>query len=112
MMRSRQPYELFSAPPGSAADYRERVQRAVQESEALRNSELEAQASPARDPRERIEIWERIHALSLPRAHGHVLVTVIARQTRLSVSQVREEQGRRAETEAPSTRADTVERSG
>lgn len=109
MSGPRQPYELFSAPPLGTPDYREHVQRAAQESVALRNGELEAQASPDRAPRERIEIWERIHALSLPRAHGHELVRVIARQTQLTVSQVREEQGRRAEAAAPRPLANTFE---
>lgn len=102
MAFSRQPYELAFAPAGSAAEHREKVQRAAQERVALRDSELEAQASPARDARERIEIWERLHALRLPRAPGHVLVKVIARQTRLTLGQVHQEQQRRAEERAAS----------
>jgi len=97
MAFSRQPYELASAPPGSAAEHRDKVQRAAQERAAMRDSEIEAQASPVRDPRERIEIWERLHALHLPRSPGHVLVKVIARQTRLTISQVHQEPQRRAE---------------
>lgn len=100
MVLHRQPYELASAPPGSAADHRQKIQREAQERAALRHTELEAQASPAKDARERIEIWERLHALHLPRAPGHVLVKVIARQTRLTVGQVHEEQQRRAEAHA------------
>ena len=96
MAPPRLPYELVAAPPGSAADHRQRVQAAEQERAALRNSELESQASPVKAPRERIEIWERLHALHLPRAPGHVLVKVIARQTRLTVGQVHQEQERRA----------------
>jgi len=49
-----------------------------------------------KEPQERIGIWERLHALRLPEASGHILVTVIARQTRLTVKQVHEEQQRRA----------------
>jgi len=85
-----------SAPPGSAADHRDKVQRAAQERAAERDRELESQASSIKDPRERIQIWERLHALQLPRAPGHVLVKVIARQTRLTIGQVHEEQQRRA----------------
>jgi hypothetical protein len=96
MSTPRQPDELISAPPGSAAEHRQKVQQAAQDRAAMRESELEAQASPARGPQERIEIWERLHALQLPRAPGHVLVKVIARQTRLTVAQVHEEQRRRA----------------
>jgi hypothetical protein len=93
-MNSRVPYELVTAAPGSAADHRQKVLRAAQE----RDRELESQASSIKDPRERIEIWERLHALHLPRAPGHVLVKVIARQTRLTVGQVHAEQQRRAGT--------------
>jgi hypothetical protein len=72
------------------------VQEAAGELAARRDSELESQASPTKNPQERIGIWERLHALRLPRAPGHVLVKVIARQTRLTVGQVQEEQQRRA----------------
>jgi hypothetical protein len=97
-MNSRVPYELVTAAPGSAADHRQKVLRAAQERAAERDRELESQASSIKDPRERIEIWERLHALHLPRAPGHVLVKVIARQTRLTVGQVHAEQQRRAGT--------------
>jgi hypothetical protein len=106
----RPPYELLSAPPGSAADFRQQAERAAQERAAQRGSELEAQASPAKDPRERIEIWERLHALRLPRALGHVLIKVIAKQTGLTVGQVRDEQQRRADVLAGRTQQDVCER--
>jgi len=72
------------------------VQQAADERAAQRDSELASQASAAKDPSERIGIWERLHALRLPQAAGHVLVPVIARQTRLTLGQVHEEQQRRA----------------
>ena len=93
---SRQPFDLGSAAPGGVADFRLQVQRAEQERVALRESELEAQVSPIKDARERIEIWERLHALRLPRAQNHSLINVIATQTQLTIEQVREEQSRRA----------------
>ena len=96
MTPPRLPYELVAAPPGSAADHREKVQRVAQERAAERDRELESQASDIKDPRERIEIWERLHALHLPPAPAHVLVKVIARQTRLTVGQVQEEHQSRA----------------
>jgi hypothetical protein len=74
------------------------VQEAARELAAQRDRELESQASSVKEPRERIEIWERLHALRLPRSPQHVLVKVIARQTRLTVGQVHEEQMRRAGT--------------
>ena len=76
-------------------EHRRRTQQAANERAAQRQGELESQASPVKDPRERIEIWERLHALRLPEASGHVLVMVIAKQTRLTVGQVHEEQQRR-----------------
>lgn len=90
------PKESFDAVPGSAVEHRLRVQHALRERAALRTSELAAQVSPAKDAEERIRIWERLHALCLPRAAGHVLVTVIAKQTRLPIGQIHEEQRRRA----------------
>jgi hypothetical protein len=96
MALTRLPDDVLSAVPGSVAERRLIVQRAEQERAAMRHGELEAQASPVREPQERIQIWERLHALSLPRKPDHVLVKVIARQTRLTVAQVHEEQQRRA----------------
>jgi hypothetical protein len=94
----RASYELVSAPPGSAADHRQKVQQAAREQAAQRERELESQASSIKEPRERIEIWERLHALHLPLAAEHVLVKVIAKQTRLTIGQVHQEQARRAGT--------------
>lgn len=88
--------ELLYAVPGSAAEHRLQIQHAAEERAALRSSELAAQISPANDVEERIRIWERLHALRLPKASGHALVTVIATQTHLTVGQVQREQQRRA----------------
>ena len=96
MSPPRLPYELVAAPPGSAEDHRRKVQLAAEERAAERDRELESQASAIKDPRERIEIWERLHALHLPQEPSHVLVKVIAKHTRLTVGQVHEEQQRRA----------------
>jgi len=95
-MVPRVPNELVAAAPGSAADHRQKVLRAAQERAAERDRELESQASSIKDPRERIAIWERLHAVHLPTAPSHVLVKVIARHTRLTIGQVHEEQQRRA----------------
>ena len=94
--------ELLYALPGSAAEHRLRIQHAAEDRAALRTSELAAQVSPMNDIEERIRIWERLHALRLPRTEGHALVGVIATQTCLTVSQVREEQKRRAAVAARS----------
>ncbi|WP_129780401.1 hypothetical protein [Peristeroidobacter soli] len=96
MIIARESFDLVANVPGSVAEFRLRVERAQQERVALRESELEAQASPVKDPRERIEIWERLHALRLPRTSNHLLLAVIAKQTQLTLGQVQEEQVRRA----------------
>jgi hypothetical protein len=95
MTFDRQPYQPFTALHDSPAERRLQVQRAEQERAAMRDNELESQASPVKEPRERIEIWERLHALRLPRTPDHLLLKVIATQTRLTVAQVQEEQRRR-----------------
>jgi len=82
-------------PPSNGGEYRRKIREAEQQRAALRADELAAQVSPTKDAEERIRIWERLHALRLPRSSGHVLVRVIATQTRLTVGQVNEEQRRR-----------------
>jgi hypothetical protein len=80
----------------AVGDSRVAVLRAEQERETARRRELELQASPGTEPRERIRIWERLHAVSLPVAETHPLVIVIANQTQLRVRDIKEEQRRRA----------------
>ena len=77
-------------------DSRKAAKLAEQERAARRQSELSAQMSPDNDPQRRIEIWEKIHALSLPRQPDHPLVRLIAGQTGLTLREVCAEQGRRA----------------
>jgi hypothetical protein len=91
-------FQMNDQSSGGAVEHRRKVQQESAERAALRDSELESQVSPVRNPQERISIWERLHALRLPTAPEHVLVKVIAKQTRLTVSQVQEEQQRRAGT--------------
>jgi len=96
MASTRLPPESSYVLLADPREHRRRVQQAADERAAQRVSELESQASPAKGPRERIGIWEQLHAVRLPQASGHVLVMVIAKQTRLTVAQVHEEQQRRA----------------
>jgi hypothetical protein len=101
-LSSRLPPEPLYSALGGGDEHRRKVQQAADERAAERDSELESQASPMKDPQERIRIWERLHALRLPKAPGHVLVKVIAKQTGLTVGQVHEEQQRRAAPLSPS----------
>jgi len=82
-------------PPSTGGEYRRKIREAEQERAALRAGELASQVSPTKDAEARIRIWERLHALRLPRSSSHVLVRVIAAQTRLTIGEVNEEQRRR-----------------
>ena len=101
MTFDKQPYQPSTILRDSPVERRLQVQRAEQERAALRESELEDQSSPVKEPRERIEIWERLHALRLPRSPDHLLLMVIATQTRLTVAQLHEEQRRRVARSVP-----------
>lgn len=96
MISDRSPSQALRALASTAAERREAVELEQQERDALRQQELESQASPLNDAQERIRIWERLHALALPKHSEHKLVSIIAMQTRLTVHQVQEEQQRRA----------------
>lgn len=78
------------------SDRRAAVQREEAERAAERKEQIASQSSPLNSPEDRIRIWERLHALTLPQSSTHRLVRVIAMQTELSVQQVQEEQRRRA----------------
>jgi len=80
----------------NTSDRRAAVQREELERATARKEQLASQSSPLHGPEDRIRIWERLHALNLPRSGTHKLVRVIAAQTELSVQQVQEEQRRRA----------------
>jgi hypothetical protein len=85
-----------SAGAGSVTDRRAQVERQQQERAAERQEQIAAQSSEFAAPEERIRLWEKLHALQLPRSATHKLVHVIAAQTHLSVQQVRDEQQRRS----------------
>jgi hypothetical protein len=57
---------------------------------------LAEQCSRLKTAEERIRIWERIHEVTLPRDSEHRLVAIIAANTGLTDSDVRDEQQRRA----------------
>lgn len=80
----------------NVADRRAAVQREAEERALERQDQLAAQRSPLNSPQERLRIWERLHSLALPRSRTHKLVRLIAEQTDLTVSDVQDEQRRRA----------------
>ncbi len=77
-------------------DYRARLAHAQAEAAERRRNDLADQCSQLKTAEERIRIWERIHEVTLPRASEHRLVAIIAANTGLSDSDVRDEQQRRA----------------
>jgi hypothetical protein len=97
MVWTRGPNDALYAVPAFVEENRKAKERAEQERAASRLRDLVAQASPHNEPQMRITTWERLHALSLPRAPDHPLTRLIAAQTGLTLSQVHDEQGRRAE---------------
>jgi len=64
--------------------------------QVVRQRDIDAQSAPQSDPQVRIATWERLHDLRLPRSPTHALIRVIARQTGLTVREVRAEQERRS----------------
>jgi hypothetical protein len=74
-----------------------RARRAAIEFEARerRRHELAEQVAIRNTPEQRIQIWERLHELSLPKKPNHPLIRIIAADTELTVADVRDEQRRR-----------------
>ena len=77
-------------------DYRARLVHQQAEAAERRRVDLAEQSSRFKSAEERIRIWERIHAVTLPRDPAHRLVDIIAANTGLTDADVRGEQQRRA----------------
>ncbi len=73
------------------------MQRAAIEFEAReqRRKELSEQVAVHHTPEQRIEIWERLHELKLPKKPNHPLIRIIALDTELTIEAIRDEQHRR-----------------
>jgi hypothetical protein len=81
--------QLFQTPA-------ERFAYEEQQREEKRHRELAEQRSDTNTPDVRIRAWENLHGLRLPSDPDHPILDVIAVSTRLTLAQVREEQGARA----------------
>jgi len=77
-------------------DFRARLIHQQAENAERRRHDLAEQSSRLKTAEERIRIWERIHEIPLPRDSAHRLVEIIAANTGLTDSDVRDEQQRRA----------------
>jgi hypothetical protein len=90
-----------SSPEDPMMDFRARLVHQQAEAAERRRMDLAEQSSRLKTAEERIRIWERIHEVTLPKDPAHRLVDIIAANTGLLDSDVREEQQRRASLRAP-----------
>jgi hypothetical protein len=94
---------------GQTADERRATAlRMEEERQEARRSALAEQVSIHNSARERIDIWERLHALRLPSQPSHPLLKVIAEQTSLTVQDIIQEQQRRYQPAATVTDASSA----
>lgn len=89
-------YQNAIAGTGDVAERRAQIEQQNQERAAERQQQIALQSSPLSGPEERIRLWEKLHALNLPRSAKHKLLRVIAEQTNLSIQDVLDAQQRRA----------------
>jgi hypothetical protein len=89
-------YQNATAGIGDVAERRAQIEQQNQERAAERQQQIALQSSPLSGPEERIRLWEKLHALNLPRSSKHKLLRVIAEQTKLSIQDVLDAQQRRA----------------
>ena len=87
---------VSASPDDPMMDFRARLVHQQAEAAERRRMDLAEQSSRLKTAEERIRIWERIHEVNLPRDPAHRLVEIIATNTGLTSSDVREEQKRRA----------------
>ena len=89
-------YQNASVFIGDLAERRAQIEHQNQERAAERQQQIALQSSPLSGPEERIRLWEKLHALNLPRSAQHKLLGVIAEQTNLSIQDILDAQQRRA----------------
>jgi hypothetical protein len=90
---------------GDLAERGAHIEHQNQERAAERQQQIALQSSTLSGPEERIRLWEKLHALNLPRSAQHKLLGVIAEQTNLSIQDVLDAQQRRV---APVVRSATA----
>lgn len=93
-MVEHNPYGGVVPDPGSLADRRAQVEHEQQQRLLERQQQIALLTSPLSTPEERIRLWEKLHALNLPRSPTHKLLRLIAEHTELSLEQVLEVQRR------------------
>ena len=82
--------------PDAFPDFRARAERAAREAAERREQALVDQRSADNTNDARVRIWERLHQVTLPKDPAHPILAVIAKQTGMSLADVREVQTQRA----------------
>ena len=100
-MQSKPTFDPTALLGQTADERRATALRMEEERQEARRSALAEQVSMHNTARERINIWERLHALRLPSQPSHPLLKVIAEQTSLTVQDIVQEQQRRNQASAP-----------
>ena len=90
------------------AGYPTRIMREQNEEAERAQRERIEQSSELNAPATRIRAWERLHRLTLPRGSAHGVLDIVAKATRLTLEQVREEQRRRSEPGRLAQQADSA----
>jgi hypothetical protein len=93
-MVDQRSYHGAVADADSVADRRAQAEHDQQQRLQERQQQIGLLTSPLSTPEERIRLWEKLHALNLPRSPTHKLLRIIADQTELSLEQVLEVQRR------------------
>jgi len=100
-MLEHRPYRNPGNDSESLADRRSQLEHEQQQRAVERQQQIALQCSPLSSAEERIQLWERLHQLALPRSPTHKLLRVIAEQTELALEQVLEIQKRRFAPRTP-----------
>ena len=78
-------------------DHRARIERDQQQAAERRTRALIDQRAPENSPAVRVQAWEKLHQVRMPKSPGHAVLQVIARQTGLILADVQEVQRQRAQ---------------
>jgi hypothetical protein len=78
-------------------DHRARLEREQFEAAERRGRALVDQRSPQNSPAARVNAWERLHDLRLPKDPAHAILPRVAEQTALELSDILEVQRQRAQ---------------
>jgi hypothetical protein len=95
MMNSKPMFDPTALLGQTVDERRAAAQRMEEDRQEARRTALAEQVSIHNSARERIDIWERLHALRLPSQPAHPLLKVIAEQTSLTLQDILQEQQRR-----------------